>query len=131
MKLRPIRLTWLAIIAILGVVAFATVRATANTVASSHVSNTTQGVTVNELKPPECDGINLTAKVQGTGDFEGGSANELLLGAPSTQRIRGRDGNDCVVGGGGADELEGDAGTDVCIGSQTATFKDCETTVRR
>lgn len=107
------------------------VRGAGNTVPVSHSSNTAYAVNANALKPPECAALNLTAIVMGSGEFEGGTANELLLGTSASQRIRGRDGNDCVIGGAGTDEIRGDAGTDVCIGSITSTFQDCETIVIR
>ena len=107
----------------------ATVRTAANSVASSHVSNTTQGIAADELKPSVCDSLSLTAVYQGTGDVDGGTSNDLVLGGSGGQRLRGRDGNDCVVGGVGVDQLEGEAGTDVCVGRGDTTFTTCETII--
>lgn len=130
MKLGPIRWMGLvAVLAVLGVVAFASVRATANTVASSHVSNETQAVTANQLKPSQCDSLNLTTVQQSNGNLTGGTANELLLGSSASQQILGGSGDDCLVGGAGTDVFQGDAGTDVCIGNAASTFTTCETTI--
>ena len=105
------------------------VRAAGNSVASSYASNTTYPINANALKPAECAALNLSAILTGSGDFEGGAANELLLGGSASQRIRGRDGDDCLVGGAGVDEFRADAGTDVCIGTASSAFSDCETIV--
>ncbi|TAK81167.1 MAG: hypothetical protein EPO16_00060 [Dehalococcoidia bacterium] len=130
MRLGTIRLLGLvAMLAVLGVAALATVRATANTVASSHVSNNAQPVTANQLKPSQCDSLNLTTMLSGSGNLTGTTANELLLGSSATQQILGGGGDDCLVGGAGADLLQGDAGTDVCIGNSGSTFTTCETTI--
>lgn len=104
----------------------------ANTVPATRAGLTSQSIGANDLKPTDCAGITLTALVVGTGDFEGGAANELILGGAGLDRIRGRDGNDCVLGGGGNDELRGDAGTDVCIGGPGTDTLDanCETQVQ-
>lgn len=106
-------------------------RTAGNAVAASYASDTTRAVDANALKPAECDSLNLTVTLTGSGDFEGGVANELMIGGSAAQRIRGRDGDDCLVGGAGADELRGDAGTDVCIGTAASIFQDCETIVYR
>jgi Ca2+-binding RTX toxin-like protein len=103
-----------------------------NTVAPSKAGNPTDATTANKLKPPECASLNLTSVVRGSGDFEGGSASELILGSSGADKIRGRSGNDCILGGGGNDELRGDDGTDVCIGGPgTDTLdSDCETRIQ-
>jgi Ca2+-binding RTX toxin-like protein len=81
--------------------------------------------TANDLKPPECAGVNVTAVVVGN---DGTGANELVLGDATGALVRGRGGNDCVLGGGGNDDVRGNAGTDVCIGGPgTDTFNTCET----
>ncbi len=102
-----------------------------NTVAGSYASDTTSPIDANALKPAECASLNLSAVLTGSGDFEGGAANELLLGGSAAQKIRGRDGDDCLVGGAGPDEFRADAGTDVCIGTAASLFQDCETIVYR
>lgn len=104
----------------------------ANTVPATRAGIRSQSIGPNDLKPTDCAGITLTALVVGTGDFEGGAANELILGGPGVDKIRGRDGNDCVLGGGGNDELRGDGGTDVCIGGPgtDSLDADCETRVQ-
>jgi hypothetical protein len=42
-----------------------------NTVASSRLGETRRGVTANDLKPPECAGLNLTSVVAGSGTVDG------------------------------------------------------------
>lgn len=104
----------------------------ANTVPATRAGLTSQSIGPNDLKPTDCAGITLTALVVGSGVFEGVAANELILGGPGADQIRGRDGDDCVLGGGGDDQLRGDAGTDVCIGGPGTDTLDanCETQVQ-
>jgi Ca2+-binding RTX toxin-like protein len=92
--------------------------AAANTVASSWAGNSTQVITVNNLKPPECAGMNLTQIVTGSGNFSGSGSNELIIGSPGNDTISGGPGNggDCIVGGGGDDTLNGQNGNDVLLG---------------
>jgi Ca2+-binding RTX toxin-like protein len=103
-----------------------------NTVAPSKAGNPTDATTANKLKPTQCAALSLTSVRTGSGDFEGGSASELILGSSGTDKIRGRSGNDCVLGGAGNDELRGDDGTDICIGGPgTDTLDgDCETRIQ-
>lgn len=121
----------------------------ANTVPASRLGSHTATIDANALKPPECAGINLTARVTGSGAMVGTAANELILGSTGIDSIGARSGADCVIGGDandvvqgeggndvlfggpGADTLDGGAGTDVCYGGPDLdTFISCETQVQ-
>jgi Ca2+-binding RTX toxin-like protein len=128
----------------------ASAMAAANTVPASKASDTTRPITANDLKPAECAGITLTAKLAGSGTFAGTAAAELIVGGPSADTISGNGGADCILGGGGNDTLNGNgggdillggdgndtlnggAGTDVCYGNAgTDTFNaNCETQIQ-
>lgn len=125
---RPARaaLACVAIVLVLGVMATAT-----NVVPSSRAgSGVGPPPTANQLKPPECAALNLTAiRVGGGGG--GGGQSTLVLGTAGNDNLVGAGGNDCIVGGAGNDRLNGNAGIDVCIGGPgTDTFHpSCETVV--
>lgn len=99
-------------------------------------------ITANDLKPPECAGLNLTAV------SNNGSTNipTLILGTSATENLRGRSTSDCIVGGSGNDTLRsnggqsiliGGTGSDtlrnaaVCYGSASSTFINCGTIIIR
>ena len=77
-------------------------------------------INANALKPPECAALNLSIIVVGSGTFNGGGANGLILGSAGADTIRGQGGNDCIIGGGGNDDLRGGSGTEVLIGGPGA-----------
>ncbi|MBU4457044.1 MAG: hypothetical protein KKA65_06095 [Nanoarchaeota archaeon] len=105
--------------------------AAANTVPPSRLTNQSRPITANDLKPPQCAALNLTAIVVGNGVFSGTNANELILGGPNADTIDGRAGKDCILGGGGDDYIDGGAHTDVCIGGPgNDTFFRCETEIQ-
>lgn len=114
-----------------GVIALVTISAlaAANSVPATKAGRSSSTIGVNNLKPPQCAALNLTAIVVGT---DGTGANELVLGSAAGQTMRGRGGADCVLGGGGNDALRGDAGIDVCIGGPgTDSFNaTCETQIQ-
>ena len=89
-------------------------------------------VTAKTLKPSTCSALNLTRVVVCTGgNCDGTNANELVLGTPNGERIRGRGGQDCIIGGGGDDQLVGNGSSDVCIGGPGIdTFTTCEVTIQ-
>jgi Ca2+-binding RTX toxin-like protein len=120
--------------------------AAANTVPGSKLSNTSIAITPNDLKPPECAGLNLTAKLAGSGTFSGtnaptlivgssgadtitgGSAGSCILGGAGDDKLTGGGGNDIILGGAGNDNINGKGGTDVCYGGGgTDSFAGCET----
>jgi hypothetical protein len=92
-------------------------------------------ITANDLKPPECNALNLTAIFTcpaAGGNCDGTDASELILGSPNGDTIKAGKGDDCILGGGGDDDLRGDQNTDVCIGGPGAdTFHpSCETEIQ-
>jgi len=104
--------------------------AASNTVPPTRLDDRQFSINANDLKPPECAALNLTAIVVcGGGTCNGNNASELILGSSAIDDIRGGRGNDCILGGGGDDALRGDQNTDVCIGGPgTDTFHpSCET----
>jgi len=90
----------------------------ANIVPITHLSSQTYPISINDLAPPECAGLNLTNLIVSSGEttIVGTSGNDLILGGPNAEQIWGAGGDDCLVGGGGNDSLAGIGGTDVCIG---------------
>jgi Ca2+-binding RTX toxin-like protein len=105
----------------------------ANSVPATKAADRSQAATANTIKPtPECAAITLTTKLQGSGNFNGTAAAELITGSAGVDTINGLGGDDCILGGGGNDSLTGGAGTDVCIGGPgTDTFAaNCETQIQ-
>ena len=90
--------------------------AAANSVPRSKVVDYRTAITANTLKPSECASLTLTSVVTGSGDIDGGSGNDLILGSPHVDRIDGKGGNDCIVSGDGEDHLKGNGGNDVLLG---------------
>ena len=95
-----------------------TAMAAANSVPATRVGVSNHPVTVQQLAPPECaaKAAGLTSLIVGSGSFDGDNSNNLILGSPADDDIRGRQGNDCVVGGGGNDALQGNQGNDALVG---------------
>jgi Ca2+-binding RTX toxin-like protein len=87
--------------------------AAANSVPASRLDDDSFSITANNLKPVECNGLNLTTIVV-AGD--GTAGNDLILGTAGNDTLRGSDGDDCIVGGGGDDTLDGQKGNDVLLG---------------
>lgn len=106
--------------------------ATANLVVPSRLSRSNMNIIVNDLRPPECAGLNLTSLVTGSGTIDGTSSNDLILGSGGADTLSGGGGSDCLVGGGGNDTINGSGSKgDVCIGGPgTDTFKKCETEIQ-
>lgn len=86
----------------------------ANVVPVSRASDSSHPVTVNQLKPPACAGLNLVNLF--IGGNNGGTGNDLVLGTAGGDTMNGGPGDDCLVGGDGDDQLNGGPGTDVCLG---------------
>jgi Ca2+-binding RTX toxin-like protein len=102
-----------------------------NTVPATHAGIHTQATGPNDVKPSNCSGITVTARVSGSGLITGTAARALVLGSPAIDTTSGRAGNDCIHGGNGNDVIDGGLGTDVCIGGPgTDTFVSCETQVQ-
>lgn len=106
--------------------------AASNTVSGSRLTEQNTILTINNKKPAACT-MTLTAIVVCTGgscDGANGNVNELILGTPGNDTIRGRGGRDCILGGDGDDDIQGNNGGDVCIGGLgNDTFNKCETII--
>jgi Ca2+-binding RTX toxin-like protein len=97
----------------------------ANIVPATHVGRSLQGISVQDLAPPECAGMGLTTLVTNS---NGTNGNDLVLGTAAVDTLSGGRGNDCLVGGAGNDTLRGQNDIDVCIGGPgTDTYQQCET----
>ncbi|HTX91747.1 MAG TPA: hypothetical protein VMC09_11100 [Anaerolineales bacterium] len=104
--------------------------ADSNTVPPIRLGDQSRPLTADDVKPPECAGLDLTDIVSGSGTITGTPGNDLILGSPGDDVIDGLGGNDCIIGRGGDDLLDGNAGVDVCIGGiGNTTFIDCETSI--
>ncbi len=64
-----------------------------------------QPVTANDIKPPECSGINLTQAINAGGAFYGTTENDLILGSVGIDIVDGLSGDDCILGGEQSDQL--------------------------
>src|SRR5687767_13714902 len=80
-----------------------TASATGNAVPGSRLEDSVRTITPNDLKPAECAGLTLTAKLTGGGSITGTGAAELIVGGPAAQTINGGGAADCILGGGGND----------------------------
>jgi len=130
-KLKRVVLLFLLVI-ILGSVVFG-LTASNLILATPAMEDYTQGVTANDLKPPECSHLDLVNIVTGR---NGTRENDLMLGTPGDDDLDGKQGDDCIVGGAGNDNLRGKQGddvliggpgTDVCEGNQgNNVYIDCE-----
>lgn len=114
---RALRLLAVAMVAAL-LVSAAGAYAGANIVPVTGARVSTAAITVNDLKPPECDGLTLIDPpfVTAGGKLNGGGGSSLLLGSPQADNLRTQNGADCALGGGGSDTLEGQGGNDVLLG---------------
>ena len=124
----------LAYIFMAGLILFSTffVMAANNVVPVTYLTDHSQIVTANELKPAACSAITVTAIVycpSGGGNCDGTDASELIIGSPVNDNVQGGKGDDCIISGGGNDNIRGEQDTDVCIGGPgTDSFHpSCET----
>jgi Ca2+-binding RTX toxin-like protein len=102
-----------------------------NAVPATHAGISSRATGPNDVKPTNCSGITVTARISGSGLITGTAASELVLGSAAIDTISGLDGNDCILGGDGNDVIDGGLGTDVCLGGPgTGTFVSCETQVQ-
>ena len=106
------------LVLLLTVITVSSAATAANVVVESGADHDSFLITANDLKPPECAGLNLTAIVTGSGTFQGTAANELILGSANADNIRGRGGDDCILGGRRGDTLRGNQGNDVILGGR-------------
>jgi Ca2+-binding RTX toxin-like protein len=105
-------------------------------VPASNADLISRATNANDLKPPQCAGINLTNLVTGSGVIRGTAGNDLMLGSGNRDRFRGNGGTDCMVGGGGNDVFwgNGPGAGDVCIagpggGTTPAGARHCDNLV--
>jgi Ca2+-binding RTX toxin-like protein len=125
------------------------VMSAANSVSTSGLEDVSIPVNPNQLKPPECNALNLTSVsfvTPGVPFVSNGNSNDLIIGTSGADDISAGKGADCVVGGGGDDIINGNQGNDVLLGgpgnddldggpgtntcsggSGTNTFKRCDT----
>lgn len=122
----------LPLIAILGVALCTAVGLTAaNIVTQSRASDTTTPLSVDPVKPTECNSIEATNRVTGTGVIAGTLGNDWIIGSAATDTIDGLAGDDCIEGKGSDDVIDGGLGNDVCIGGGgNDTFIACETEIQ-
>src|ERR1043165_1940433 len=74
--------------------------AAANTVPASGKLDTTFVLTVQHLKPQDCNGLSLTTYLLTSGGtFKNNGSSALILGVPGFDNISAGGGNDCIVGG--------------------------------
>jgi Ca2+-binding RTX toxin-like protein len=88
----------------------------ANQVPVTGLGEASIGISGNQLKPPECAGINITNVITGSGKIDGTRENDLILGSSANDTIKGEGGNDCILGGAGDDTLSGGPGNDILMG---------------
>ncbi len=128
---------------LLVVMALGLVRAAANSVGPSGLTNQSSNATANQLKPPECDPINLTNIIidggggnqanlilgtSGNDTYSSGGGTDCMVGGAGNDTLRGQAGTDILLGGPGDDSLNGGAGNDTCYGGTgTDSFNNCET----
>ena len=126
-----IRLTLFLFVGLTLITAISAYAAT-NTVPVTYLMDRSSPVLVSELAPAACGSIrnSLTTVIECTGgNCNGTQGNDLILGSPYADNIKGKNGDDCILGGDGDDDtISGDNGEDVCIGGAgNDTFKKCET----
>ena len=85
--------------------------AASNTVSNSYLDVDDFPITANDLKPSECNGINLVNIRAG----DGTNANDLILGSAGGDNLNAQGGNDCILGGDGGDRLRGASGADIIL----------------
>lgn len=80
------------------VVSVSSAVAASNMVPQTRLSDTSRGITANDLKPAQCAGLNLSSIVAcSSGNCNGTAANELILGYPGFEIINGGGGADCII----------------------------------
>lgn len=109
LRLSMTMLVAMVLLSVIGVVA------ASNTLPSTRLDQDTFAITANDLKPSECNSLNLSGIVVVT-NGSGTTGNDLILGSSGDDNIRGDDGDDCIVGGGGDDTLQGQRGDDIVLG---------------
>ncbi len=89
----------------------------ANTIPVSYAMDIRIPIHQSHLVPAICVGTIYTNVIQGSGNIQGTSGNDLIFGSDGYDNISGGGGNDCILAGGGwLDIINGDAGDDVIDG---------------
>jgi Ca2+-binding RTX toxin-like protein len=128
MRVRTIAKFLMTGLLLLAVANLVTAIADANTVPPISLGDQSRALTANDVKPPECAGLDLVDVIGGSGIIDGTPGNDLILGSPGVDTIFGAGGDDCILGRGGADTLDGGPGEDICSGgTDPVTYTDCET----
>lgn len=94
----PLAVTFLMVMIIASITSAV---AASNTVPPTRLSDTSQSITANNLKPPACAGLNLTSIwVCDKNNCKPTGTDVLVLGTDTTKRIDGSSvtGNSCCVG---------------------------------
>ena len=108
---RMLRLFWILCLGVILASAFSAIAAL-NNVPASHADIDTIPITANDLKPPQCSGINLVNIRTGNGT----NANDLILGSAGNDNMNAQGGDDIILAGAGNDILIGNRGDDVLYG---------------
>ena len=129
--IRQISLMTLTTFLVVVFVSVITAVSATNIVSGGQVGETNRGITTNELKPPECAGINIPdGNIVDLGAGENPSTgNDLILGTTGVDVLialfQDLEGSDCILGGGAGDSawfwifhlgLNGGPGNDVILG---------------
>lgn len=113
MRFRKLRLIAFLVLVTLILLSTVSALAAANIVPSTRMTEQIFAVTANLIKPQQCASLNLTNIVIAA---DGSNANDLILGGPGNETLKGKKGDDCILGAGGNDTLKGDKGNDILIG---------------
>ena len=146
---RRIVLVSIMVLFLLFILSVGVVMSAANSVSTSGLVDVSNPVNPNQLKPAQCNAINIARVVVVTPGVplnSNGNSNDLILGTGGADTISAGNGQDCVLGGGGNDtingnqrddiilggpgndDLDGGAGNDICYsGGGTDTYNRCET----
>ena len=112
MRSRHLFLVLIALLLVV-VITLGIVWAASNSVGPSGLTNQSSNATANQLKPTQCDSLDLASVII---NANGNNQNNLVLGTAGNNSMNGRQGEDCVVGGGGNDTLSGGGGNDIILG---------------
>ncbi|WP_298818658.1 hypothetical protein [Chloroflexus sp.] len=112
-------MTRIIVLGLIGVLIGATALAAAATIVipAAAMDDINVAVSPQDIAPPACAGMGLSAIITGAGTIQGTAGNDLIVGSAGNDTIDGLGGNDCLIGGQGSDALIGGAGFDVCIGT--------------
>lgn len=110
------RMKWIFVSAVLLIVAASIFFAYAahNTINQAYLGDSVYTITANDVKPSQCDHLNLTGGIYFNQNGSGG--NDLIYAADGGSTINGGNGDDCIIGRDGNDNLSGGSGNDVILG---------------